>query len=264
MESEFITAGLLGIVEGLTEFLPVSSTGHLVLAGKLLSFDGPKAETFEIFIQLGAILAVLLLYWRRFQKFFLLRETSGLSGIPGLIKLGFACFPAALMGLLFHKTIKSLLFAPLPIAAALIVGGIILILFESRLPESRVETLDDISYKQALLTGVCQCFCLWPGVSRSGSMIVGGMVVGFSRVVAAEFSFLVAVPMMFLASGYDLFKSRGILSAADVPTFAIGFIVSFIIAVLAIRFFLGLVKRYSLRPYGIYRIVLGMLVIALM
>lgn len=264
MASEQLIAFVLGIVEGITEFLPISSTAHLVLAGKLFSFEGAKAATFEIFIQLGAILAVVVLYFPRFKRLLLLNDPSGFSGISGLTKLALACFPACVAGLVFHDAIKAHLFAPTPIAGAFIVGGLVMIFLERNLPQSRIMGIEDISYKTSLLAGVFQCLALWPGVSRSGSMIVGGLILGLTRVVAAEFSFLVAVPMMALACSYDLYKSRALLSAADVPLFAIGFVVSFVTAVLAIRFFIGLLKRFTLVPFGYYRIALGIAVLMFM
>ena len=264
MASELVTAALLGIVEGLTEFLPISSTGHLILVGKLLEFEGPKAQTFEVFIQLGAILAVVVLYWKRFLGLLSAKREPGLVGINGIIKLAIACFPLALLGLLFHKKIKLYLFAPKPVAAALILGGIVMLLVERKRVEPRVQHLDELSYADALKTGLFQCFAMWPGVSRSGSMIVGGMLCGLSRSIAAEFSFLVAVPMMVMATGYDLWKSREFLSSADVPVFAVGFIVSFLSALLAIRFFIALLRAGTLTPYAIYRILLGVAVLLLL
>ena len=261
MSSELLNAAILGIVEGITEYLPISSTGHLVLAAHLLSFQGEKAETFEIFIQLGAILAVVILYFNRFRALLNFRAPGSFGGISGLAKLGLATLPAAVAGLLFHKAIKAHLFAPAPVAGALIAGGVVLLLFERRLGPRTIERIEDISYREALLTGVFQCCALWPGVSRSGSMIVGGMLLGMSRVAAAEFSFLAAVPIMALATVYDLYKSRGLLSSADIPMFAVGFFVAFITAVIAIRFFLDLLRRYSLAPYGAYRIALGIIVL---
>jgi len=261
MSSDLITAAILGVVEGITEYLPISSTGHLVLAGHLLSFQGEKAETFEIFIQLGAILAVVILYFNRFRDLFRFRAGGAFGGIAGLTKLALATLPAAVAGLLFHKAIKAHLFAPAPVAGALIVGGIILLFVERRLGPRKIQRIEEITYREALATGFFQCCALWPGVSRSGSMIVGGMLFGMSRVAAAEFSFLAAVPIMALATLYDLYKSRGLLSSEDVPMFAVGFFVAFITAVIAIRFFLDLLRRYSLTPYGAYRIVLGIVVL---
>jgi undecaprenyl-diphosphatase len=263
LHSDFATGCILGIVEGLTEYLPISSTGHLILAGHLLDFEGQKAETFEIVIQLGAILAVVVLYYRRFLELFQFSRDGGLKGIDGIVKLGIACFPAALVGLLLHKQIKNFLFSPLTVALALIVGGIVMMLVDEK-PEAQESDLDSVTLRDAVLVGLFQCFALWPGMSRSGSMIVGGLLIGMRRIVAAEFSFLVAVPIMTMASGYDLLKSREFLSSADIPLFAYGFLTSFVVAMLSVKFFLAVLRRYSLFSFGLYRILLGIVVLLLL
>ncbi len=270
--SSLVVAALLGIVEGLTEFLPVSSTGHLILAGKALGFTGPVADSFEIFIQLGAILAVVVLYFDRFRNLLRGLFTDGIqfksapefTGASGLAKIALACAPAFVMGALFHKKIKEFLFTPGSVAAALIVGGAIMLLVDNKRREERTTSLEDISYRQAFLLGIFQCCALWPGVSRSGSMLVGGLLLGLSRSVAAEFSFLVAVPVMFAATALDLVKSRELLSQSDLGLFAVGFVVSFITAVFAIRTFMTLLKRINLHPFAIYRIAFGALVLAML
>lgn len=261
--SELVSAVLLGIVEGLTEFIPVSSTGHLVLVSQAISLSGPKIATFNVFIQLGAILAVVFLYFRRFLGLldFSARETSSFSGYQGLTKLGLACLPVFVAGALFHSRIKSLLSDEKPVALALLVGGVVMIIVEMSRKRPSVETLEELSYRQCLLIGLFQCFSLWPGVSRSGSTIVGAMLVGVHRRVAAEFSFLVAVPVMFAAVGYDLLKSYKELSFADLPMFAVGFIVAFVSALLAVRLFIGMLQRMTLKPFGYYRILLALAVL---
>lgn len=261
--SELLTAALLGIVEGLTEFLPVSSTGHLILAGDLLAFTGSKANTFEVFIQLGAILAVVVLYWHRFIGFLQLsRPTSLFQGWGGIVRVGVATVPALICGALFHSTIKAVLFSPAPVAVALILGGVVMVLIErARFLSPRTGTVDEITLKQSFAIGVVQCLSLWPGMSRSGSTIIGGMVCGLERRVAAEFSFVVAVPVMLAAVSYDLLKNASQLSQSDLPLFAVGFVVSFFTAILAIRFFVSLLGRWTLRPFGYYRIALGVLVL---
>lgn len=261
-----VTALILGLVEGVTEFLPVSSTGHMILVGHWIGFTGEKAETFEIFIQLGAILAVVVLYWKRFLALIPAAGSPGrgLSGLEGILKIAVACAPAFIFGFLFHKQIKEKLFSPVPVAAALIAGGLLLLFIERLVRPASTRELGEISRFQAFSVGVFQCLALWPGVSRSGSMIVGGLTVGMNRITAAEFSFLVAVPIMAAATGYDLLKSYKLLTPEDVPLFAAGFTVSFLTAILSIRFFLALLARTSLRPFGIYRIALGGLVIALL
>jgi undecaprenyl-diphosphatase len=262
---ELLKALLLGIIEGLTEFLPISSTGHLILAGKVLRFEGPVAETFEIFIQLGAILAVVVLYWPRFIALLDFGHSedknSGFSGITGVMKLFVGCLPAFVLGALLHKLIKTHLFGPTTVAAALVFGGLVMIAVEKRARPVPCRSLEDISYGKCLTVGFFQCFALWPGISRSGATIVGSMLVGIDRTLAAEFSFLLAVPVMTAAVGFDLLKSLSILSLSDVPLFVLGFVAAFMFAMLAIRFFIALLNRWTLVPFGIYRIVLGALVL---
>ena len=268
---ESLLAIILGIVEGLTEFIPVSSTGHLVVIGHLLGFSGEKAHTFDVFIQLGAILAVVVLYWRRFvcliptaQDSILDINPRGFSAWTGVSKLFAATLPALVFGFLFYDVIKRYLFQDTQIACALILGGIVMLLVERRKAESYIGTLEDVSIRQCVLVGLFQCVAMWPGVSRSGSTIVGAMLLGIKRPVAAELSFLMAVPVMCAATGYDLLKSLGFLSASDIPTFAIGFVVSFLTALLAIRFFIAVVTKYDLQPFGWYRIVVGTALLALL
>lgn len=257
--SEIVGAALMGLVEGLTEYIPVSSTGHLILFGHLISFS--KGETFEIVIQFGAILAVVVLYWRRFLGLF--SEGSGFRGKRGIALLSVGCAPAMLVGILFHKTITSYLFSPVPVALALIVGGIAMRLLEKRV-SSKIVDLDAVSFKHAAIVGLVQCFALWPGISRSGSSIIGGLLCGLSKKVSAEFSFLLAVPMLTTASFYQLYKSWEDLSFSDLPAYSIGLFVSFLTAVLAIKFFLSILSKYSFAPFAWYRIGLGVLVLILL
>lgn len=260
-----VIALILGIVEGLTEFIPVSSTGHLILFGQVLNFQGPVANTFNIFIQLGAILAVVVLYFPRFLGLLDFsrpaKSTACFRGLTGTAKLFLACLPAFVAGALLHHTIKTYLFFPGPVTAALIAGGIIMILTERREPMPALDCIEQISYRQAFLIGLVQCFSLWPGVSRSAATIVGGMLFGLNRQTAAEFSFLVAVPVMCGAVVFDLFKSWNLLDLSQIPLFAIGFVVSFLTAMLAIRFFLSLLRRFTLVPFAVYRIILGVFVL---
>ena len=267
--SESLKAVILGAVEGLTEFIPVSSTGHLILTGKLIGFDGENAATFEIFIQLGAILAVVVLYLNRFRSLLDFSRSSddseyGFSGRQGIGKLFVACLPAFVLGPLLHGHIKTYLFSPLTVSLALIVGGVVMILIERRELETQVLTLENLSYATCFNIGLFQCFALWPGVSRSGATIIGGMLLGLHRQLAAEFSFLVAVPVMIAAVSYDLMKSFGALGGEDIKVFAIGFVVSFVTAILAIKFFLGLLRTHTLIPFGVYRIGIGLLVLLLL
>ena len=257
-----LVAAILGVVEGLTEFLPVSSTGHMIIVGHLLGFEGDTAKTFEVVIQLGSILAVVVMFWRRL---------FGLIGIhfgkaphegtgKGRLTLGhilLGMIPAVVLGLIFHDTIKSL-FNPINVMYALVVGGVLLIAAECLKPkEPRAPGLDDMTYRQAFMIGCFQCLALWPGFSRSGATISGGMLMGVSRYAASEFSFLLAVPMMMGATVLDLYKSWHFLTAADIPMFAVGFITAFIVALIAIKTFLQLIKRISFIPFAIYRFIVA-------
>ncbi|WP_075183047.1 undecaprenyl-diphosphate phosphatase [Pantoea sp. 1.19] len=251
-------AAILGVVEGLTEFLPVSSTGHMIIVGHLLGFEGPKAATFEVVIQLGSILAVVVMYWRRLFALIGLRfgevphEGSGSGRLTlGHILLGM--LPAVVIGLLLHDAIKSL-FNPINVMYALVVGGVLLLAAELLKPKTpKAEGIDDLTYRQALVIGCFQCLALWPGFSRSGATISGGMLMGVSRYAAAEFSFVLAVPMMMGATVLDLYKSLSFLTLADLPMFAVGFVTAFIVALIAIKTFLHLIKRMSFIPFAIYR-----------
>ena len=264
MFSEIILATFLGLIEGLTEFIPVSSTGHLILVSMLLHYDSEAAKTFEVFIQLGAILAVVILYWKRFRDLlnFQPATTRTFSGWAGISRITVASTPALIFGALFHHTIKEKLFSPLPVACALIVGGIAMLVIERIKLKQTAQTLEELSYRQCLFVGLFQVLSLWPGTSRSASTIIGGMLSGMSRSLAAEFSFIISAPIMFAAVGFDLWKSRQYLSLAELPAFSVGFLVSMLTAILAIRFFLSLLNRVTLVPFGIYRIVLGLVVLA--
>ncbi|MEW6077102.1 MAG: undecaprenyl-diphosphate phosphatase [Thermodesulfobacteriota bacterium] len=260
---DIIIALVLGLVEGLTEFLPVSSTGHLILAGHFFGFTGPKAATFEIVIQLGAILSVVVLYRQRFAG--LIPARSGprppFSGWRGLWLLFLTSLPPALLGLLIHDVIKERLFNPMTVAWALAVGGLAMILAEGRKSAARITEMDRITPKMALGIGLFQCLSLWPGFSRSAATIMGGMILGTDRKVAAEYSFVAAVPIMIAATGYDFYKCLDLLDTADLPFFAAGFGVSFVSALLAVEIFIRLVGRMSLRPFAYYRLVLAPLVL---
>lgn len=241
----YLIALILGCVEGLTEFIPVSSTGHLIVVAHALSFTGKKAETFEIFIQFGAILAVVQLYNRDLLRHWL--------------KISLSCVPACLIGFLFRKIIKTYLWSPPSVAMALIFGGLVMLLAERRIKTDSKQSLDEISMRDAFILGLFQMASLWPGISRAGSMMVGGLFLGFSRRLASEYSFIVAAPILTLACFYDLFKSvrEGVLDLGDLPLFALGSVVSFVTAWLAIKGFLYLLRSYTLRPFAYYRIVIG-------
>ena len=253
-------AALLGIVEGLTEFLPVSSTGHLIIAGNLLGVTGHKAATFEVAIQLGAILAVVWLYRHRFLG--LLRSDPGhaLSGPRGLWLLLLTTVPGGLAGLALHDSIKALFF-PSSVAWALGVGALAILAVERWRPRSRLSGVDAVTPLLALGVGCFQCLALWPGFSRAAATIMGGMLLGLDRKTAAEYSFLAAVPIMVAATGYDVLKSWDLLSAGDLPFFAVGLALAFVSALVAVRWFIGLLGRMTLRPFAWYRLVIAPLVL---
>jgi undecaprenyl-diphosphatase len=249
---EMIIAVILGCVEGLTEFLPVSSTGHLILTGSLLHFTGERAKTFEIVIQLGSILAVVVLYWKRLWSLFLVAP-----GKLNILHIICAMIPAVILGLLLHDGIKAYLFSPKTVAIGLVIGGILMIYAEKKHTQVGTINLDELTYRQAICVGLFQCFALWPGFSRSGATIAGGILLGVNHKTAAEFSFLVAVPMMIAASGLDLVKSYQVLSIDDLGFFLIGFFTAFVVALAAIVFFLKLLAKVKLTPFAYYRFVLA-------
>jgi undecaprenyl-diphosphatase len=255
-----IKALILGVVEGLTEFLPVSSTGHLIIVGHLLNFNDEKGKVFEIVIQLGAILGVVWDYRLRVGRM--------ITGIGNrheqrfILNLLIAFLPAAVVGLLLHDKITTYLFNPLTVAGALIVGGILILVIE-RLPlRVRVNSMEDLVPLDALKIGIAQTFSLFPGVSRAGATIMGGLLTGLSRTAATEFSFLLAMPIMFAATFYELFKNYELLYAADIPLFAVGFIMSFVTALVVVKAFLKFVSRHDFTAFALYRIVFGLMVLA--
>ncbi|RYL94409.1 undecaprenyl-diphosphate phosphatase [Sporolactobacillus sp. THM7-4] len=256
---EIIIAIIMGAVEGLTEFAPVSSTGHLILAGDLLHFTGATANTFEVIIQLGSIMAVVVLYWKRLWSLFGLYRNVEKSGPKhlNLLHIIIAGIPAGILGFALHDFIKNVLFSPKTVLLSLVAGGILMIFAEGLAKRRESYATDQLSYGQAFVIGLFQCFSLWPGFSRSGSTIAGGIIAGVNRTTAAEFSFILAVPMMMGASGYDFYKSLHFLHVSDIPLFATGFISAFIVAMLAIVFFLKLLKRFTLVPFAVYRFILA-------
>jgi undecaprenyl-diphosphatase len=272
---QYISTIIMGIVEGLTEFLPVSSTGHLILVENLINFQADENHFFEVFIQLGAILAVVCLYLHRFVGFLNLKKQPEPSfcGLNGIIKISIACLPVFILGALFQSGIKESLFAPVTVAAALLVGAALMIMAEKiQLAQSwrktkafaKVDKLEALTNQQALLIGIFQCLALWPGMSRSASTIVGAMFCGVSRAVAAEFSFLIAVPVMCAAVGYDCLKSWDNLEISLLPIFILGFIVSFISALVAIKLMLAILNKWTLLPFAYYRIILGIIVLGIL
>jgi len=272
--NEVVIAIILGIVEGLTEFLPVSSTGHLIVVGNWLQFTGEKANTFEIFIQLGAILAVLGFFRQRIAA--LLQRIFGKEPQPGdayafsvaqarrfAASVILAFLPAAIVGFLLHDRIEELLFNPKTVAAALVVGGVGIIFIERLDLRPNTEKMEELSWSQALGVGVAQCLALIPGMSRSASTIMGGLVLGLSHAAAAEFSFFLAIPTMAAATLYSLLKRIHLLSREDALIFAVGFIVSLVVAWLVIAAFMAFIKKHSFEAFGWYRIVLGFVILGM-
>jgi len=255
-----LVAAIMGVVEGLTEFLPVSSTGHLIIAGHVLGFTGERASTFEIFIQLGAIMAVVWLERDRFLGLLRPDPKRAFSGARGIGLLALTTAPALVAGALLHDMVKSRLFGTGPVAIGLFLGGVGILLAEWLRPAPAIEDVDGIGWRQALLIGLCQCLALWPGVSRSGATIVGGLMCRLDRRAAATYSFLAAVPVLAAATLFDLYKSRALLSSADALPFAVGLVVSFVAAAAAIRTFIALLGRLTLRPFAWYRIAVAPIV----
>jgi len=256
-----IKAAILGVVEGATEFLPISSTGHLILAGDLLNFmSHEKRNVFEIAIQLGAILAVVWEYRKRFVSTF-----AGIGRDPVanrlIINLAIAFLPLAILGLKFGDTIKTYLFKPIPVATAFILGGLIILWAEKRQHRITIETVDDISPLDALKLGLAQAVALIPGMSRSGSTIIGGLFFGLSRKAAAEFSFFLAVPTLGIASVYSMYKDRALISFDDLGAWIVGFIFAFISAMIAVRALIRYVSHHDFTIFAWYRILFGIVVI---
>jgi undecaprenyl-diphosphatase len=256
-------AALLGLIEGVTEFIPVSSTGHLILASRWLGETGDAAKTFDIFIQLGAILAIVWLYRARLTHTLLAAGREPASR-RFLLNLAIAFLPAAIVGFLAHDWIKARLFTPVVVAAALVAGGLLILLIEWLQPRERVADVADVRPPTALGIGLAQVLSLVPGTSRSGATIMGGYALGLSRRAATEFSFFLSIPVMFAATLYDLLKSRGALGAADIPAFAVGFTVSFVSALVVVKAFLGYVSRHSFSVFAWYRIALGAVILLLL
>ena len=257
-----LKAVIMGLVEGATEFLPISSTGHLIIAGDLIDFmSKEKRDVFEIIIQLGAILAVCWEYRQRLLgKVAHLRDQSSARGF--FINLGLAFFPAAFVGLLFHKQIKAYLFSPFTVACALIIGGVAILLIEKYLEHGETTNVEAMTPGQAFKIGLAQTLSLIPGVSRAGATILGGIAAGLNRHAATEFSFFLAIPIMFAASGFDLLKSYQFLDIHDVPVFIIGFVTAFISALLVIRILIRFVANHDFTVFAWYRIIFGLAVLA--
>ena len=256
-----IKAAIMGVVEGLTEFLPISSTGYLILAGALLGFDDAKAKVFDIAIQTGAIFAVILVYWQKIRSTLVALPSSRQAQKFALnVFIGF--LPAVVLGLLFGKFIKAHLFTPVVVATTFILGGFIILWAEKRQTgHVRVHSVDDMTPLDALKVGLVQCLAMVPGTSRSGSTIIGGMLMGLSRQAATDFSFFLAIPTLIGAGVYSLYKERALLSMADIPLFSVGLIFSFISAWLCVRWLLRYIATNSFVPFAWYRIVFGIIVL---
>ena len=257
-----VKAAIMGIVEGLTEFLPISSTGHLILAGSLLGFTDAKAKVFEIAIQTGAILAVIIDYWQKIRETLVaLPSSRQAQRFAGNVLIGF--LPAVVLGLLFGKAIKAHLFTPQVVATTFILGAFVILWAESR-PQSaaRVQSVDDMTPLDALKVGLVQCLAMIPGTSRSGATIIGGMLLGLSRKAATDFSFFLAIPTLIGAGVYSLYKERALLSVADLPLFGVGLLFSFISAWICVRWLLRYIASHSFVPFAWYRIAFGLIVLA--
>ena len=259
-----IKAAIMGVVEGLTEFLPISSTGHLILAGSLLGFDDEKAKVFDIAIQTGAIFAVILVYWQKIRDTMVALPTDKAAQRFALnVVIGF--FPAVILGLLFGKAIKAHLFTPAVVATTFIVGGFIILWAERRQSAGgtavRVHSVDDMTALDALKVGLVQCLAMVPGTSRSGATIIGGMLLGLSRKSATDFSFFLAIPTLIGAGAYSLYKERALLSIADVPMFGVGLVFSFLSAWLCVRWLLKFISTHSFVGFAYYRIAFGIVVL---
>lgn len=255
--NDIIIAFILGIVEGLAEFLPISSTGHLILVGHLLNFEGERAKTFEIVIQLGAILAISILYRQRLVSLFNIKPILNKEKKFNAIHIILGVIPAMIAGLLLHDIIKTYLFSPNTVVIGLVLGAILMIFAEKKKAEPTSFSLDELTYKQALTIGLFQCLAVYPGFSRAGSTISGGLLAGSSYKTSSEFSFLIALPIMIGATGLDLLKSWKYLSVNDIPMFVVGFITSFIVAMFAVVTFLKWLEKLGLTPFAYYRIVLA-------
>jgi undecaprenyl-diphosphatase len=255
-----LKALVLGVVEGLTEFLPVSSTGHLILAGDLLGFNDEKGKIFHVAIQTGAMLAVVWEYRARFAHV-LARVLTEPAAQRFVANVAVAFVPAAILGLAFAKHIKALLFKPVPVAIAFIVGAFVILWAERRDHRVRVESVDDMTWLDALKVGCAQCFALIPGTSRSGATIIGGMLFGLSRRAATEFSFFLAVPTLIAAGAYDFWKSRELFSVGDLEVLGVGLVTAFVSAFLCIRWLLRYIASHDFTIFAWYRIVFGVIVL---
>lgn len=255
----WMQAILLGALEAGTEFLPVSSTGHLILASEVLGFQGVGADVFKVAIQLGAVLAICVLYFAKLWGVLMgvLRKEAG--AVRFMLAVLIAFLPAAALGAVLHGFIKDTLFNPTVVCVALIVGGFAILLAERFAPKPKVFAVEEMGWLTSLKVGACQCLALVPGVSRSGATILGGLLMGLERKVATEFSFFLAIPTMLGATVYDLYKNRDVLNFDDVTLIGIGFVTAFVVALLVVRWVVGFVSKHGFAPFAYYRIALGLL-----
>ncbi len=257
----FTIAVILGIVEGITEFLPISSTGHLIIAGHYFSFHNEELQTaFTISIQLGSILAVVVYFREKIVTVFSGLKQEGTERTL-FITVIVAFIPSAVVGLLFHSMIEEYLFNPVTVAFALIVGGFLIILIENKAYHPTITSVDNVGIKKGFYIGCFQCLALFPGMSRSASTIMGSLVLGLNRVSAAEFSFFLAIPTMFAATGYDLVKNRDVLSMDDFTLILTGLITAFFVSLLVIRLLFDFIKKYDFKPFAYYRIAIGVIIL---
>jgi undecaprenyl-diphosphatase len=258
--NDYAASALLGLVQGITEFLPISSTGHLIIFSSLMGLQGERIAAFEVVIQFGSILAVLFLYRKRFQGLFFPRAQGRFAGLYGLWLLFLTSLPASLAGLFFHTPIKAHFFGPVSVSLALVAGAIFILAAETRKRPAAFDTLDSLTPGLALGIGFFQCLALWPGFSRSTATIMGALLLGATRVLAAEYSFLAAVPIITGAAGLSLVSSAASLSLDDVPFFVIGTAVSFLASLATIKILIRLVSGISFRPFAWYRLAIASLV----
>jgi len=260
--ADFINAIILGVVEGITEFLPISSTGHLIIVNQFVKFSPDFTKLFDIFIQLGAILAILVYFFKRLWPFSKDAQHNKQT-INIWSKALVGVLPAIILGAIFADKIEEKLFNPLTVSLALVIGGAIILIVE-KFGSAKTKSIFELSYKTALFIGLIQCLSMIPGTSRSGATIIGALILGANRVVATEFSFFLAIPTMIVASGYSLLKYFHLLNLGNILILATGFIVSFIVAILVIKLLLNYIKHNNFKPFGWYRIALGLLILILL
>lgn len=254
--NEYLIAVIIGIVEGLTEYLPISSTGHMILAGSVLGFEGEKASVFMVFIQLGAIFSVFFLYRDKFMRMLNPRRLTATGGLS-VWHVAAGILPVMAIAFFLHKPIKTYLFSPFTVIIGLVLGAVLMLAAEKFAGRPQVKDVENMTIRQAFWVGLFQVLSLWPGFSRSGSTIAGGLFLGLNRTAAAEFSFIIAVPLMFVACLYDLLKSLSEFSSNDLTLLAIGFVVSFLVAYLSIVWFLRFLNRSTLASFAYYRFILA-------